>query len=648
MIRNSVAVLALALLAAFLPLPAPAQATAPLTVQSISPDSIPAGQLTLGHPLTVVVTGTGFTRRTTATVSAPTISARPLPIEVDASGTHAKVTIHVPLLERPAKLTIVLANPPPAGSTYFVFTVTAVVAKVTPSPVPTVAPTPTVAPAAVRTATPVPTPPPLSPPFVLGLSTPGPVTNIPRGLGVGQAPVPVVVSMSPTRAAAGGSALTLTLSGNNFTSSSTVAFGSYAASPTSRTSTSLTVVVPAGVLAPGTVPVSVTNPAPGGGTSGALAFTVTAPSNPVPAISGVTPTSVVAGIGATTVTVTGTGFGPSTTGTLGSTRGVVSGSTITFSLPASATSNAGTLSGLISNPAPGGGSAAFTLNTLNGLPSISGFTIAGSNNGGGAISVAVGSGVLSMSVTGSGFLSGSVVTIGGTPVPTTFVSAASLTALISPPMLQRAGTVQVGVTNPPPGGGSANAGNVLIVTNMAPILTDASPTAFVRSLVAIPVNISGAGFSPTTVALAGGTTPLATVFNSPTSLTVTIPPALQVAGPLSLRAITPAPGGGTSSAVTILISNPAPVLQTVSPVALSASSANATLTVTGNNFVSGAIVSLGGTNLATTFVSATQLTAVLPAPYPIGRSNIIVTNPAPSSGASNALTITVASPQPTS
>ncbi len=81
------------------------------TVQSFAPTSIPAGQLTIGHPLTVVVTGTGFTPQTTATLSSPAFTAREIPISVDATGTHASLTVRVPLLEMPGNLTIVLANP---------------------------------------------------------------------------------------------------------------------------------------------------------------------------------------------------------------------------------------------------------------------------------------------------------------------------------------------------------------------------------------------------------------------------------------------------------------------------------------------------------------------------------------------------------
>ena len=68
----------------------------------------------------------------------------------------------------------------------------------------------------------------------------------------------------------------------------------------------------------GTYPVTVTNPAPGGGTSSAMNFSV---GNPVPTITSLSPTSVAVGSGAQTLTINGTGFlSTSTVSYNGSTR----------------------------------------------------------------------------------------------------------------------------------------------------------------------------------------------------------------------------------------------------------------------------------------------------------------------------------------
>jgi hypothetical protein len=67
-----------------------------------------------------------------------------------------------------------------------------------------------------------------------------------------------------------------------------------------------------------------------------------------------------------------------------------------------------------------------------------------------------------------------------------------------------------------------------------------------------------------------------------------------------------------------------------------------TLTITGTEFVDGAVVSLEGFGpLATTFVSDTSLTAVLPVGVPAGTYNVIVTLPDTSSASlSGGFTVT--------
>jgi Tol biopolymer transport system component len=86
-------------------------------------------------------------------------------------------------------------------------------------------------------------------------------------------PVPVVLNISPTTVASGSTTLVLTLRGNGFVTGSTVKWnGVSLATPTftpaGLTPARLTVNVPAGdFLTLGQIPITVQNPAPGGGTS---------------------------------------------------------------------------------------------------------------------------------------------------------------------------------------------------------------------------------------------------------------------------------------------------------------------------------------------------------------------------------------------
>jgi hypothetical protein len=64
-----------------------------------------------------------------------------------------------------------------------------------------------------------------------------------------------------------------------------------------------------------------------------------------------------------------------------------------------------------------------------------------------------------LTVNGTGFVSGAVVNWNGSPRPTTFVSNSKVTAAITAADLAAAKTAQITVTNPPPGGGTSNAQN---------------------------------------------------------------------------------------------------------------------------------------------------------------------------------------------
>ena len=88
-------------------------------------------------------------------------------------------------------------------------------------------------------------------------------------------PVPTATSMNPNTLLAGGAAFTLTVTGTNFISSSVVQWNGSARTTTFVSSTSLQAAITAADIATvGTATVTVMNPAPGGGTSSGLSFSV--------------------------------------------------------------------------------------------------------------------------------------------------------------------------------------------------------------------------------------------------------------------------------------------------------------------------------------------------------------------------------------
>jgi hypothetical protein len=103
------------------------------------------------------------------------------------------------------------------------------------------------------------------------------------------------------------------------------------------------------------------------------------------------------------------------------------------------------------------------------------------------------------------------------------------------------------------------------------------------------------------------------------------------------------PGGGTSNAQTFTINNPVPTTTSLSPASAIAGGMAFTLTVNGTNFVNGSTVRWNGSNRATTYVSATQLTASITAAdiATAGTISVTVFTGTPGGGTSNAQTFTI-------
>ena len=187
---------------------------------------------------------------------------------------------------------------------------------------------------------------------------------------------PTITTISPDSTVAGGAAFTLTINGTNFVAASTVNFGGSAPATTFVNSMQLTAAIPAASIAStGTPAVTVTNPAPGGGTSKAINFTITSGSpSPVPTISVLDPSGVPAGGPSFQLLVVGPYPGSNfVTGSVvrwnGSDRPTMSNGSVNgliAQISASDIAAAGTAAVTVFNPGPGGGSSTgltFTITT---------------------------------------------------------------------------------------------------------------------------------------------------------------------------------------------------------------------------------------------------------------------------------------------
>jgi hypothetical protein len=189
--------------------------------------------------------------------------------------------------------------------------------------------------------------------------------------------VPATFTMAPTSATAGGSAFTLSVTGANFVPGSVVRWNGSNRTTTFVSSTQLNAAITAADIASaGSPSVTVFNGTPGGGTSNAQTFTVIASGNPVPVLTGLSPSSASAGGAAFTLTANGSNFvNGSTVRWNGANRTTtfVSATQLTAAVSAADIATAGTASVTVFTPTPGGGTSAaqaFAINAAGGATTV--------------------------------------------------------------------------------------------------------------------------------------------------------------------------------------------------------------------------------------------------------------------------------------
>jgi len=171
-------------------------------------------------------------------------------------------------------------------------------------------------------------------------------------------------------------------------------------------------------------------------------------------------------------------------------------------------------------------------------------------------SAAAGGPAFTLTVNGTNFVTGSVVRWNGANRTTTFVSATQVTAAIPASDIATAGTAQVTVFNPTPGGGTSNAQTFTITSapNPLPTTTSINPTSAAVGGAAFTLTVNGTNFVAGSIVRWNGAN-RTTTFVSATQVTASIPGTdIATAGTASVTVFNPAPGGGTSNAQTFTIS----------------------------------------------------------------------------------------------
>jgi len=459
-----------------------------------------------------------------------------------------------------------------------------------------------------------------------------------------QNPVPALESMSPTAMPAGSDAFQLTVIGANFEPTSSITWSGTALSTSYDSATQLHATVPAAFLTMGTASIAVTSPAPGGGTSTTLAFTVTPPI--VLSLTQISPASVPVGSGAVTLTLQGSGFLPASAiqwDNVAVPTEYVDATTLRSTLDASYWVNARTVSVTVVNPAPTPGtSPAVSLSIPNPVPSLTSIS---------PTSVLMGSPDLTVTLAGSHFVannSPSVVQWNGSPLATTVVSDSALTAVLARTQLAAPATGTVTVVTGGPGGGTS-AAQTFLVTAPVPTISSLSPSSIQMGSSTTQVAIAGTNFLSSSVAY-WNALPLTTVWVDGSDLRAYIPTAeLASAGVGSVTVVTPAPGGGTSNALPFTVGAPIPTVSSIIPNTIPVGTGSTTLNVFGTGFTTASQVLWGGTPIPT-FYSSPTLLQITPDPSAWAAAATVpvaVSTPAPGGGTSSTLTVTVSNPLPT-
>ena len=444
-----------------------------------------------------------------------------------------------------------------------------------------------------------------------------------------QLPSPSILSLTPSSGQVGGPAFTLTILGTNFLNTSVVTWNAITLNTTFVSPTQINGNIPAILLsAPGIANIVVTN---GSLASNAVQFAVNLPP---PVITSISPATAPAGSPSVVLTVNGSGFVSGATVSFNSTSlatTFVSSTQVTAVIPASLLVQPGTAQISASNTS-GGPSNSVPFIISQPPPVITSLSPSTANVGGPAFS---------LTVSGTGFLSGATVMWNATALNTSFISATQVSAAVTADLIAQAGVIQITVTNPGSLPSNALPFTVGIPT---PTLTSLTPNMVPAGTPGLLLTVSGTNFlSGATVSF--NTTPLSTTVVSTTQVTANIPANLIAqAGTAQITAANT--GGAASNALTLTIV-PGPMITSIAPATVPPGGPAFTLTVNGSNFVSASTVSLGTSQLVTTFVSSTQLTAAVPANLvqsPVTLP-VVVTNPG--GVVSNPMPLTVASPTPT-
>ncbi len=437
----------------------------------------------------------------------------------------------------------------------------------------------------------------------------------------GNVPPPTLTGIVP---ASGVRATTVavTLTGTNLTGTSAVTVSGTGVTVNGITVVNATTVTANFVIASNATlsnrTVTVTT---GGGTSGAVTFTVT-----LPTLTSIAPNSGLRGT-SVPVTLSGTGLSGGTGVTVSGTGVTVSGFTkvndttvtATFTITTGATLSARN----VAVTTPGGIGTPASTNTVT-------FTVTGPTLASIAPNTGIRGSTVPVTLTGSGLTGATAITVSGTGITVNSVSVVNATTVTANFVISGTATVSartVSVATP--------IGNTLTVpfTVTAPTLTSIAPVNGVAGT-SVPVTLNGSSLTgASTIAVTGtGVTASGVTVVNDTTVTATL--TILATATANSRTVTVTnAGGATSNGVAFaVIAPPAPTLTSIAPNTGVRGTA-VPVTLTGTNFTTtGTTVTVAGTGVTLSGVTVANSTTVtvtltIAATAGLGGHNVTVTTP---------------------
>jgi hypothetical protein len=187
--------------------------------------------------------------------------------------------------------------------------------------------------------------------------------------------------------------------------------------------------------------------------------------------------------------------------------------------------------------------------------------------------------------------------------------------------------------------------------NPVPTVVSTSPASAAAGGAGFTLTVTGTGFMPTSTVRWDGYTLTATYVDATTVRAQVDSYRLHYVGTAQVTVSNPLPGGGTSAPVTFVIEpqspNPVPTVTSILPTSVDAGGPSFALTVTGTGFVAYSRIVWNGSQLSTTLVDSSTLTATISS-WDIATprtASVSVYNPTPGGGTSSPRTFPVTMPE---